>query len=120
MSPAVPTEFLTNLAAIAVGGLVLWGLWHTARPRPLFEIELLDGTLQVKVGKVTPAFLQTIEEITEKNQLSEATIGGYASGTRIRLKFSSNVPDECRQQLRNWWAEHGWPAPKERSSHRCA
>ncbi len=105
-------EFLTNLAAIAVGGFVLWGLWYAAQPRPLFEIHLLDGTLQVKIGKVTPAFLQTIEEIAEANDLTEAIVRGYTRGTRIRLKFSAEVPEPCQQQLRNWWAEHGWTAPK--------
>jgi hypothetical protein len=115
----VQAEFLTNLAALAVGGFVLWGLWTAAKPRPLFEIELLDGTLQVKVGKATPAFLQTIEEIAEANDITEATISGYANGTRIRLGFSREVPDDCRQQLRNWWAEHGWPAPKGPRANRC-
>lgn len=113
------SETLTNLAAIAVGGSVIWGLWRAAKPRPLFEIELLDGTLQVKVGRATPAFLQTIEEIAEANDLSQATVIGYLSGTRVRLAFSADMPEECRQQLRNWWAEHGWAAPKGRRTKRC-
>jgi hypothetical protein len=114
----VQPEFFTNLAALAVGGFVLWGLWTAAKPRPLFQIELLDGTLQVKVGKATPAFLQAIEEIAEANDISDATISGYASGTRIRLGYSHGVPDDCRQQLQNWWAEHGWAAPRATSGRR--
>lgn len=113
-------EFLTNLAAIAVGGFVIWGLWTIAQPRAVFEIHLLDGTLQVKAGKVTAVFLQAIEEIAETNDVSDAIIRGYPDGRRIRLDFSGDMPSECQQQLRNWWAEHGWVPPRSRTKRRRA
>ncbi|MCC7084132.1 MAG: DUF3634 family protein [Pirellulales bacterium] len=82
-------------------------------------MELLDGTLQVKIGTVTPAFLQVIDEIAAANHIVEATISGDARGARVRLTFSSHVPVHCQQQLRNWWADHGRVAAQDRLTNRC-
>ena len=78
-----------------------------------------DGKLTADEGTVTPAFLTRVREVAAANGVSRGVVSGFAHGEFIRLRFSKDVPEPARQQLRNWWASSGWSAPKALNAERC-
>jgi hypothetical protein len=83
--------------------LVAWGLWSALRPRPQFVVRITNGVPHVARGKVAATFLQEISAACDRHGVRRGEVRGVAAGTRIALKFSSAMPDRCRQQLRNVW-----------------
>jgi hypothetical protein len=108
-----------TLLVLAIGGAVAWALWCNTRPRPLFTVRLAAGQPAAVDGTVTPAFLARLRELAAAHRLVDAEVTGYAHESVIRLHFSHHVPEAARQQLRNWWAMHGWSAPRRTASSRC-
>jgi hypothetical protein len=107
-------ELFTKGVILGAGAFVIWALWRAAKPRPLFVVRLASGRAAPVSGRVTTAFLQRVAEVAAANQIEQAVIRGFAHGPLIRLHFSSEMSDASRQQLRNWWATHGWGAPYQR------
>lgn len=108
-----------TLVVLAVGGALAWALWRNMRPRPLFTVRLAGGQPSAAEGTVTPAFLARLREIAATHRIVDAEVTGFAHEGLIRLDFSHHVPEAARQQLRNWWAMHGWSAPRRVPSTRC-
>jgi hypothetical protein len=103
----------------AIAGALAWALWRSSRPRPVFAVRIVAGQPAAVDGTVTSAFLVRLRELAAAHQLLEAEVAGFAHDGVIRLHFSRDVPDAARQQLRNWWAMHGWNAPRQLPSRRC-
>jgi hypothetical protein len=104
---------------LSVAGAVAWALWRNSRPRALFRVRLVAGQPSAIDGTVTPAFVARLRELASAHDLDSAVVSGFAHEGVIRLHFSRDVPDAPRQQLRNWWAMHGWHAPHCVPSARC-
>jgi len=112
-------EWITEILVIGAGCAVAWALWKVSRPRASFSIRVINGKPHVDYGTVTPAFLERLREVAAANDISRGVVSGYAHDAFIRLKFSSEIPEAARQQLRNWWASFGWTAPRTRETGRC-
>jgi hypothetical protein len=108
-----------TLVVVSIAGAVAWALWRTSRTRPVFRVRLAAGQASAIDGMVTPAFLVRLREIAAAHHLLDAEVAGFAHEGVIRLYFSRGVPAAARQQLRNWWAMHGWNAPRRVPSRRC-
>jgi hypothetical protein len=94
---------------LALAALVAWGLWTACRPRSSFVVRITNGVPRVTQGKVTPGFLQEIGEVCGRHEVIRGELRGVpAAGRRIALWFSRDVPEPCRQQLRNLWNLSGW------------
>jgi hypothetical protein len=98
---------------LLLAGLVVWQVWRASRPR-LFAVRLDEGTPRAARGVVTPAFLQRVREVASDHGVTAGRVIGVMRGPHIGLEFSRQFPGPARQQLRNWWAMSGWPAPKVR------
>ena len=54
---------------LALGLIVVWGLWSAVHPQPVFVVRVEDGKARVVRGKVTQAFLQQIGETCDRHGL---------------------------------------------------
>lgn len=102
------------LISAAVLALVAAAAWYALAPRCAFVIRVIGGLPQATSGTVTPAFLARIRELCAEHQITQALVRGVIRGKHISLGFSGDFPADAQQQLRNWWALSGWPAPKQR------
>src|SRR5687768_4129050 len=98
------SEFVSRGIAILVAiGLV----WLIFRPRYDLVIKIREGKPVVTKGKITGAHLQIVEETCARHGIQTGWIGAVRAGKRRQaLRFSGNIPPECRQQLRNLWPVH--------------
>ena len=108
-----------KIAALLICGMIAWAYWRASRPRFLFRVRIVDGQPADVEGAVTRAFLARLRDAAADHGLSDAEITGYEHEGAIRLKFSRNTPPAARQQIRNWWAMHGWSAPRRQPTSRC-
>ena len=99
---------------LALGLIVVWGVWSAIHPQPVFVVRVEDGKARAVRGKVTPAFLQQIGETCDRHGVRRGVVRGMANGSRIALAFSGSIPPSCRQQLRNLWHLSGWSAGPSR------
>ena len=88
---------------VVVGACVLIGLWLALRPRYVFTLVIEGARLKSVRGTVPSAFVQEVEGLCEGAELDRGKIHGVARGRHIQLSFSQNIPDDCRQKLRNLW-----------------
>jgi hypothetical protein len=100
-------NLLILLALASMGG---WGLYRACRPRPVFVVRLTDGVPRAAKGRVTRGFLQDIAETCSRHGARRGEIRGIAAGRRINLTFSGDMPEACRQQIRNLWNLSSWSA----------
>jgi hypothetical protein len=103
----LPEIMIMLLIATAVG------IWWSARPKYSFVVQIVAGKPVCRRGKVTEAFLRDVAEVCEWSGVLTGSIYGtvvhMAGGrgfntvqrTRVKLSFSSAIPEGCRQQLRN-------------------
>lgn len=106
-------ELLPKLIALAIVGLVVWGVLRAGRPKPLFAVHLVNGEPRTTAGTATGPFLARVREVAAEHRVTAGAVWGVVrNGGRVSLKFSGHFPPPARQQLRNWWAEFGWPAPR--------
>lgn len=97
------------LAAFAVTVFVL-----LFRPRrPLFRIRFESGVARRASGEAPVGFLQDVEEICGKSGVRACVIRGEREADRVKLRFSSGVPEPCRQRLRNAWCTYSQAAVGE-------
>jgi Protein of unknown function (DUF3634) len=101
---------------MSLGLLVVWGLWSAIRPNAIFVVRIDDGVPRVVRGQVTRAFAQEVGEVCRRHEIRRGEVRGRAEGHRIVLDFSRNIPNSCRQQLRNLWNLSGWSAESRRPS----
>ena len=62
-------------------------------------------------GKQQPITPDHVDRVFTAEKISSGKITGWPSGKMVRLSFSRHIPEPVRQQIRNWWAVNGWPAP---------
>ena len=96
---------------LALVGVVAW---YALQPRCAFVVTVMGGIPRATSGTVTAAFLDRVRELCAEHGVAQATIRGVIRGTHIALAFSGKFPPAAQQQLRNWWALSGWPAPRQR------
>jgi hypothetical protein len=101
-------ELLLKLVIVA---LVAWAFWAAFQPRRAFVVRVAGGEPRTVKGVVTPAFLAQLRDVCRQHGVQSGAVRGLVRGRRIALAFSGGVPPAARQQLRNWWAFSGWPAP---------
>jgi hypothetical protein len=102
-----PTVHQTGrkLLFVVAGLAVLIALaWVALRPRYAFIISIEDGVARVSQGRVAAGVLQDMSEICSRCR------GGFIRGIRVqdrvRLLFSREIPQDCRQRIQNIWALH--------------
>jgi hypothetical protein len=103
-----------SLPILIMAGLILGGLWYACRPASVFVVRVVGGEPTAVRGRVAGSFLAEVRDACREHGVTSGVVRGIAAGPRIALRFSSAFPDSCQQQLRNWWAQSGWPAPKQR------
>ena len=90
------------LVVIVVIAVLLWLLL----PKPAFVIEIREGEIKVKKGKVPAGFVEDLEKITLSERLPDSKIRGVTRHGAVSLKFSRRVPQQHHQRLRNIWSFH--------------
>jgi hypothetical protein len=93
-------QVLGYVVLLAVAGGIIWAVW---RGRADFVIRIADGQPQAAQGKVAGAFLKDLQEICERQGITQGRIRGVRSGRSVSLEFSRTIPPNCRQQIRNVW-----------------
>jgi len=73
---------------------------------PVFTVMLKAGEGHLARGKVTKAFIQECLDVCKRENLDSITIFGVNGEYGIRLEFSKNTPESCRQMFRNIWEIH--------------
>jgi hypothetical protein len=106
------TILASRIALAAIAAAVVWFLWRSSHPKPVFVVEIQGGQPRAVQGVVTPAFLELLRDVLTRHGLQTGTIRGLARGARIGLVFSDQFPAAARQQVLNWWAMSGWNAGK--------
>jgi hypothetical protein len=112
--------FVSPVIILAAAMLVGWGLYTACLPRPVFVVRIINGVPRTARGLVTRGFLQDIAETCARHGVRGGEIRGIASGRRINLAFSGEMPEACRQQLRNLWNLSGWSATGPTGPRRTA
>jgi hypothetical protein len=72
-------------------------------PRYQFIVQVHGEKLVVTRGKVRGEFLDEARLVCQECGVTSGWIGGVRRGKSIALKFSSNIPPNCQQRLRNLW-----------------
>src|SRR5262245_50087122 len=108
-------ETITNAVGTAVALFVIWGLWRAAQGTALFKVSIRQGKATADHGTVTKAFLDHLDRVLAAEAIQSGSITGRAAGKLVRLSFSRQIPESVRQQIRNWWAAHGWPPPRQQT-----
>ena len=96
-------EFIVPLVIV---GLAVWALWYVSRPRCELLLSLDDGRLRVVRGKSTTAFLEAAQDICAEFGLTRGEIRGIRRSRHLTLAFSTSIPPEAQQRLRNVWQLH--------------
>jgi Protein of unknown function (DUF3634) len=102
------TSLVSVFFELALVALVVWGLWMACRPRATFVVQIREGVPRVTKGQMTRAFVHEVGEVCQRHAVRHGEVRGVADGRRIALTFSGNLPEPCRQQLRNIWNLSGW------------
>ena len=84
-------------------GLGIGAAWWIFHPRPVFVVRIRNGLARVSGGVVARAFLAAIDDECRRSGITSGTVKGILKGGRLSLAFSRNIPQECRQRLRNVW-----------------
>jgi hypothetical protein len=108
-------ETIVNTIGTIAVLAVLWGMWRTVLGTALFKVVFRNGKAVADRGTVTKAFLDHVDRVFTAENISSGKITGWPSGKLVRLSFSRQIPEPVRQQVRNWWAVNGWPAPHRRT-----
>jgi hypothetical protein len=112
--------FVSAVIMLAAALMIGWGLYSACLPRPIFVVRIIDGVPRTARGTVTRGFLRDVAEICTHNGVRRGEIRGIASGRRINLAFSGDMPEAWRQQLRNIWNMSGWSATGPSGPRRTA
>jgi hypothetical protein len=95
---------LIVFACLIVGLGVVVLLHWAARPRYAVVVTIEEGVPQVTQGTVEPAIVGAVRDICVRHGVPYGTIWGVNDRNLLRLRFSREFPDACRQQIRNIWA----------------
>jgi hypothetical protein len=106
------------LLPVLVLGVAAAAWWLLCKPPTVFVVRVRGGQPEATRGKVTDALRLAVADVFREFGLQKGEIRGVARGRRIALWFSSGLPPEAGQRLRNWWALSGWLAQPERGCER--
>lgn len=81
---------------------ILTGLFAVLKGR-VFEIRLSGGRASVAKGKAPRGFVEDCEAVAQDTGLDRVSVWGVGSPRNASLMFSSGMPDNVRQRLRNAW-----------------
>lgn len=88
---------------IIVAMLVVGGIWLAIRPKYAFLVRIRDGVPHVVKGRLTATHVKDIADVLQSAEITRGWVAGTRRSLRTVLVFSSNIPKQCRQQLRNLW-----------------
>ena len=92
---------------LVFGGIVIavvaFVLQAAFMPRYQFIVQVHGAQLVVTKGKVRAEFVDEARLVCQEFGVTSGWIGGVRRGKSIALKFSSNIPRNCQQRLRNIW-----------------
>ncbi len=94
------------VVATVIVGLAVWALWYASQPKCELLLALDQGRLRVVRGKSTTAFLEAAQAICAEFGLVRGEIRGFRRSRHVILAFSSSIPPEAQQRLRNVWQIH--------------
>jgi hypothetical protein len=83
-------------------GLIGLVLWAATRHNEVFRVVVRGGRATVVRGRVPPAFLSDLREITRS--VGSGTIRAVKSGGEPRLVVSPSIDERTAQRLRNAFA----------------
>jgi hypothetical protein len=106
------TILASRIALVAIAAAVVWVLWRSSHPKPVFVVQIQGSEPKAVQGVVTPAFLELLRDVLTRHDVQTGAIRGLPRGARIGLVFSDQFPAGARQQVLNWWAMSGWNAGK--------
>jgi hypothetical protein len=92
--------WLLNIVVIAAAGC---GFYLWLRPRPAFQIEILNEVPQITQGHVRAVFMAELSAMLPQMGITQGTISGHKMEQRIVLKFSREFSPAAQQQVRNVW-----------------
>ena len=95
------------LAKLVLVVLAVGAVWWLVQPRYTFVVRIDGGVPRVTNGQVTAAFLQELGRACGEFAVCRGWVGGVRRGGRTALAFSRNLPQPCRQRVRNLWELHG-------------
>jgi len=102
--PGGAAALLSKLLVIAV---VVGILWLLLRPQYRFVIEVRRGQARLRRGRAAAAFLREIEDVFRDQGLDSGSVMALPRGRELVLRFSRQVPESCRQRIRNLHRLHG-------------
>jgi hypothetical protein len=84
---------------VGVGIVVV--AWMLLAPRRDFVIRIENGRARLVSGKAPPGLVQDVGEVCRDAGVNSGSVWGRRSGKRVGLGFSGDIPEGCRQRLRN-------------------
>ena len=94
------------LVPLVAGAGLVFLAWLAFRPRYAFVVSIRRGVPRVTRGAVAAPLLGEIADLCAHNRIDRGTIYGVRVQHGFRLLFSSEIPPECCQRLRNLWTLH--------------
>ncbi|MCE0492546.1 DUF3634 family protein [Vibrio salinus] len=88
---------MTTVLFIAVVAIIFW---LTVVDRPILKVHITKGHIDKVKGHITPSFQHNLQEIISKTPF-DGQIKAYRQRTGIKIIFSSSVPKNVRQRIRN-------------------
>ena len=97
-------ELAVQLVVLALAvGVVAFIVHHALAPRYQFMVHIHGDAVTLVKGKVAADYLAQVREVCREQAVTTGWIGGVKRGKSIALRFSSNIPPNCQQRLRNIW-----------------
>lgn len=88
---------------LLIGVCITVVVWMLLMPRRDFVIRIENGQARLVRGKVPPGLVQDVGEVCRDAGVYSGSVWGYrrGRGLGLRLNFSGDIPEPCRQRLRN-------------------
>jgi hypothetical protein len=90
------------LGLVALIAAVVYLIWW----RPLFKIQIREGRVLVRFGKVSQRFLAECNRLLASREAPDGWIRGVRRDDGVALRFSRSIPESLHQPIRNLWAEY--------------
>ncbi len=88
---------MTTVLFIAVVAVVVW---LTLVDRPILKVHIKQDQITKINGHIPPSFQHNLQEIISKTPF-DGQIKAYRQRAGIKIIFSSDVPKNVRQRIRN-------------------
>jgi hypothetical protein len=101
MTPPL-AELTGLLPIILIAAAVIGVMAATARPKTLFEIQIVDGQPSVGSGDPPAAFVEDVERICQLWQIDSGAIRGVAAGQGVDLLVKGNAARQTQAFVNAW------------------